>query len=150
MYSILMFTQINAMQITIRPHFYGFIVMSWYLRYVLIFCIPNSIHHIACRLFCIYIETCTLSNLNLFLIVFHQVIVLSWVYGIDRVFDNLSQMNMRFSGWVRTYWWATWTLVTPIASFVSISYILKHSYIVCIPSGPSSLLRVKWIWSRVE
>lgn len=51
-----------------------------------------------------------------------QVIVLSWVYGIDRVFENLSQMNMRFSGWLRTYWWATWTLVTPIASFVSLLY----------------------------
>lgn len=59
---------------------------------------------------------------------FIQVIVLSWVYGIDRVFDNLSQMNMRFGGGLRAYWWTVWTLVTPIASFVSIWSI----HIVCI------------------
>lgn len=48
-----------------------------------------------------------------------QVVVLSWVYGIDRTFDNLSQMNVRLTGIVRAYWWCVLMFVTPIASFVS-------------------------------
>lgn len=62
-----------------------------------------------------------------------QVVVLSWVYGIDRVFDNLSQMNMKLSGSIRVYWWITWMLATPITAFVSIITISIHSYktIIC-------------------
>lgn len=82
----------------------------------------HSLYYVVCTIQTHMCESvCTFSNLNIFLIGFNQVIVLSWVYGIDRVFDNLSQMNMKFSAGVRMYWWITWTLVTPIASFVSIS-----------------------------
>ncbi|XP_031640366.1 sodium- and chloride-dependent GABA transporter 1-like isoform X2 [Contarinia nasturtii] len=47
-----------------------------------------------------------------------EIVVLSWVYGIDRTFDNLSHMNIRLSGWVRAYWWSMLMFVTPIASFI--------------------------------
>lgn len=98
-------------------------------RCVFKFSILNSIQHNTCNS---QARVHTFSNFNTYSLThshtysfdwfspYIQVIVLSWVYGIDRVFDNLSQMNMKFGGCLRAYWWTVWTLVTPIASFVSV------------------------------
>lgn len=48
-----------------------------------------------------------------------QVVVISWVYGIQRTFDNLADMNIRFHKIIRAYWWAVWVVLTPVASVVS-------------------------------
>lgn len=58
------------------------------------------------------------------LLFLHQVVVLSWVYGINRTFDNLSDMSIRLTGIVRAYWWSVWMFATPIASLVRIKYLL--------------------------
>ncbi|XP_055315455.1 sodium- and chloride-dependent glycine transporter 1-like [Sitodiplosis mosellana] len=55
-----------------------------------------------------------------------EVVVLSWVYGIDRTFDNLSQMNVRLTGFVRAYWWCALMFVTPIASFAVFIFIMLN------------------------
>lgn len=49
-----------------------------------------------------------------------QVGVLSWVYGMDRLFEDLSEMNIHLPKWLRIYWWSALTILTPITSFVSI------------------------------
>lgn len=48
-----------------------------------------------------------------------QVVVISWVYGIQRTFDNLADMNIRFHKIIRAYWWTVWVVLTPVASVVS-------------------------------
>lgn len=49
-----------------------------------------------------------------------QVVILSWVYGFDRTFDNLRDMGMGLNKIVRGYWLAVWVVLTPIASVVSV------------------------------
>lgn len=60
----------------------------------------------------------TLKHLNNLLFQ-TQVVVISWVYGIQRTFDNLADMNIRLHKIVRAYWWAVWVVLTPVASVVS-------------------------------
>lgn len=48
-----------------------------------------------------------------------QVVVISWVYGIHRTFDNLGDMKIRLHKIIRAYWWAVWVVITPVASVVS-------------------------------
>jgi hypothetical protein len=47
-----------------------------------------------------------------------QVIVVSWVYGFDKAFDNIHEMGMKFNKILRNYWWLTWVVLTPIFSLV--------------------------------
>lgn len=56
-----------------------------------------------------------------------QVVVISWVYGIGQMFDNLKEMNIRLPCVLKAYWWSAMLVLTPAASFVSIftSSILK-------------------------
>lgn len=49
-----------------------------------------------------------------------QVVILSWVYGFDRTFDNLRDMGIGLNKTVRGYWMAVWVVLTPIASVVSV------------------------------
>lgn len=64
------------------------------------------------------------SNNSLFELII-QVVVISWVYGIQRTFDNLADMNIRFHKIIRAYWWAVWVILTPVASVVC--YFIKLS-----------------------
>lgn len=82
-------------------------------------------------------------------LLFHtQVVVISWVYGIQRTFDNLADMNIRFHKIVRAYWWTVWVVLTPVASVVScfIKLYLHNNndnskfYIVDTSGLPSLLL----------
>ncbi|KAL5291317.1 hypothetical protein ACFFRR_010613 [Megaselia abdita] len=45
-----------------------------------------------------------------------EVVILSWVYGFERTFDNLRDMGMGLNKIVRGYWTAVWVVLTPIAS----------------------------------
>lgn len=43
-----------------------------------------------------------------------EVVVLSWVYGMQRTFDNLCDMNIRLKGVLRGYWWITLMVLSPV------------------------------------
>jgi solute carrier family 6 (neurotransmitter transporter, glycine) member 5/9 len=48
------------------------------------------------------------------LIGFAEVIVLSWVYGIDRTLTNIKQMEIKFNRLTKFYWKAIWLVISPI------------------------------------
>jgi len=50
------------------------------------------------------------------LIGFAEIIVISWVYGFDRIIENLWEMGMKFNATLRYYWWTVWMIITPIFS----------------------------------
>jgi Sodium:neurotransmitter symporter family len=56
-----------------------------------------------------------------------QVVVVSWVYGFGKTFDNLNEMGMKFNKFLRNYWWLMWVVLTPIFSLVSILFLLFRS-----------------------
>lgn len=58
------------------------------------------------------------------LIGFAEVIVLSWVYGIDRILENIKEMDMKISGVVKIYWKAIWFVVTPLSCLGVFAYTL--------------------------
>lgn len=48
------------------------------------------------------------------LIGFAEVIVLSWVYGIGRILENIREMDIKLGGVMGFYWKIIWCFVTPI------------------------------------
>lgn len=58
------------------------------------------------------------------LIGFAEIIVLSWVYGLDRTFDNLYEMGMKFNCILKIYWKSVWLVITPIGSVAVFIFIL--------------------------
>lgn len=58
------------------------------------------------------------------LIGFAEIIVLSWVYGIDRILENIKEMDMKLGGVVKTYWKAIWFVVTPLSCLGVFAYTL--------------------------
>jgi solute carrier family 6 (neurotransmitter transporter, glycine) member 5/9 len=49
------------------------------------------------------------------LIGFAEIIVLSWVYGIDRILENVKEMDINLSGVVKVYWKVILVVVTPLS-----------------------------------
>ena len=42
-----------------------------------------------------------------------EIVVVAQVYGTDRLFQNISEMEMQFPWVVKVYWWLCWKFVTP-------------------------------------
>lgn len=64
------------------------------------------------------------------LIGFAEVIVLSWVYGVDRIFLNIQQMGIRLNWVGKLYWKAVWIVISPAACIGVFAYTIagtKHS-----------------------
>lgn len=53
-----------------------------------------------------------------------EVVIFSWVYGIERTFDLISEMGMKIGKVVKYYWKAVWMVITPIGSVGIFIFIL--------------------------
>jgi len=69
-------------------------------------CCRGGIH-----LFKIFDSRCSSSLLLLSLI---EVIMVAWVYGVDKFLDNIAEMKMKLPSVVRMYWKMMWLVVSPI------------------------------------
>lgn len=49
-----------------------------------------------------------------------QIVIISWVYGMQRSMDNLADMGMRMNVVLRRYWWLVWVLLSPAGCVVSV------------------------------
>lgn len=58
------------------------------------------------------------------LIGFAEIVVLSWVYGLQQTFENIHEMGMKFNIFVRLYWKSVWLVITPIGSVAVFIFIL--------------------------
>lgn len=58
------------------------------------------------------------------LIGFAEIVVLSWVYGLDKTFDMIYDMGMKLHSSVKIYWKAVWMFITPIGSLAVFVFIL--------------------------
>lgn len=61
------------------------------------------------------------------LIGFAEIIVLSWVYGIDRILDNIiKEMGISLKGVVKVYWKVIWSFVTPLSCLGVFAYTITE------------------------
>ena len=51
---------------------------------------------------------------NLLLFALLEVVLVSWVYGVETFLDNMAEMNIRMSPPVRLYWKLSWKFTTPL------------------------------------
>ena len=51
---------------------------------------------------------------NLLLLSLLEVVLVSWVYGVDTFLDNIAEMNIQMSRPVRLYWKLSWKFTTPV------------------------------------
>lgn len=58
------------------------------------------------------------------LIGFSEVVVLSWVYGINRTLKNIDEMGIKLSAFMRMYWKVIWVAVTPLGALGVFFYTL--------------------------
>merc|ERR1719232_1261172 len=70
------------------------------------FCCNGGIH-----MFTLFDASAPSWNLLLFALL--EVIVVSWMYGVDRFLDNLAEMEIKMTKWTRTYWRLSWRFSTP-------------------------------------
>lgn len=53
-----------------------------------------------------------------------EVVIFSWVYGIEKTFDLIYEMGMKFSNAIKYFWMAVWIVITPIGSVGIFIFIL--------------------------
>lgn len=51
-----------------------------------------------------------------------EIVVISWVYGMDKAIANMAEMKITVNKYVRAYWWFIWMIATPIICLVRIYY----------------------------
>lgn len=64
------------------------------------------------------------ASWNIFLIGFGFVITVSWVYGIEKTFDNIQEMGMKLMRATKWYWRSVWVVITPLALVAIFIFIL--------------------------
>jgi SNF family Na+-dependent transporter len=75
----------------------------------------------------IYIKTLIewhTASWNIFLIGFAEIIILSWIYGINRTLDNVSEMGMKLMSVTKVYWKSVWFVISPITLLAIFIFIL--------------------------
>ena len=65
------------------------------------------------------------TSWNILFIALLEVLVIAWVYGADKFWDNIEEMGMKKRPWIKRYWITCWKFIAPsiliilvIASFV--------------------------------
>lgn len=53
-----------------------------------------------------------------------EVVIFSWVYGIEKTFALIYEMGMKFSNAIKYFWMAVWMVITPIGSVGIFIFIL--------------------------
>ena len=53
------------------------------------------------------------ASWNITLMAIFEIVVVAQVYGTDRLFQNISEMEMQFPWVVKMFWWLCWKFVTP-------------------------------------
>lgn len=48
-----------------------------------------------------------------------EVVVISWVYGMDKAIANMLEMKITVNKYVRAYWWFIWMIATPLICLVN-------------------------------
>lgn len=81
------------------------------------------------------------ASWQILLIGFAEVVVISWVYGMDRILFNIREMEIKLSPFMRMYWRAIWVVITPIGALGVFFYTLKDV-------GPSEFRDYKFpLWA---
>jgi solute carrier family 6 amino acid transporter-like protein 5/7/9/14 len=80
-------------------------------------CTTGGIH-----LFTVFDKKCTSSLLLLCLI---EVLLVAWIYGVDRFLANIADMSMRLPKPLRLYWKIMWMFISPIilATIVILAWV---------------------------
>ena len=62
---------------------------------------------------------------NLLLFALLEVLIVSWIYGVDRFLENMEEMNIKLGFLTRIYWKLSWKFITPMI----LSLLLVFSWI---------------------
>lgn len=116
-----MFCFVAAIPMTCNGGVYLFTLMDWHTASwatLLIGCAEVSAFPSVSSV-CVHIWSGSVlvgwSNISLHT----QIVIISWVYGIQRSFENLVEMGMRLGPGLRYYWWLVWVVLSPAACVVS-------------------------------
>ena len=51
---------------------------------------------------------------NLLLFALLEVLIVNWIYGVDRFLENMEEMNIKLGFLTRIYWKLSWKFITPM------------------------------------
>lgn len=61
-----------------------------------------------------------------------ELIVPAWLYGSNKLFENLDHMRMHFGPVLRAYWGISWKYLAPVTSLVCVlkkkNFVLKYKF----------------------
>jgi len=97
---------------TLRPHKPKVVVAT--SLSMLVLGLPFTCHG-GIHMFNLFNESAPSWNLLLFALL--EVLLVSWVYGVDRFLDNFAEMGMTMGPVVRQYWRFSWRFSTPCILF---------------------------------
>ena len=59
---------------------------------------------------------------NCLLFALLEVVLVSWVYGVDRFLENMSEMDMDLPAGIKLYWKISWKYTTPFILLVLLGF----------------------------
>jgi hypothetical protein len=97
------------------------------------FACPAGIH-----MFTLFNESAPSWNLLLF--AFLEVIIISWIYGVDKFLLHVEDMTVGLNYWLKGYWWVCWKYLTPLVlftllllEFASFGHVRYEDYVYPLP-----------------
>ena len=81
-----------------------------------------------------------------------EVVMVSWIYGVDKIFEHIEEMEIKIPTFMKCYWRVCWKYLTPgntiqVQKPVNLKYItvgqLDDDMIVLPSDGPMFIL-INW------
>ena len=73
----------------------------------LIFCTSGGIEVIT------LLDNCTGSGWLVLFVAIVEVVLVSWIYGVDKIFDHIEEMEIHIPYYMKWYWRICWKYLTP-------------------------------------
>ncbi|KAG4080393.1 hypothetical protein HA402_010461 [Bradysia odoriphaga] len=54
------------------------------------------------------------ASWNFFIIGLLEIVIISWIYGVNKLFSNITEMGMKIPKITQLYWKCTWIVITPV------------------------------------
>ena len=87
------------------------------------------------------------ASWNMTMMAIFEIILVAWVYGTDKLFDNISEMEMQLPKIVKMYWWVCWKFVTPalLMAMAALTFMDKSVLKYNNYEFPYSIQIVGWV-----
>ena len=71
------------------------------------------------------LDACTGGGWLVLFVAILEVVMVSWIYGVDKIFEHIEEMEIKIPTFMKCYWRVCWKYLTP-GNTIQVQYTLPN------------------------